>query len=143
MFYPPTLMKKPISLFVTLTVTFAAFFHPVASAAKTPKPGAPCTKLKATQIYKGKKYTCIKSGKKLVWNKGVVVKVTPTPSQTASATPEVTPSPTESTSATPAASPAQTPTPTPTPTPTKSATPTPSATKVGYTMDEVKITDCP
>ncbi len=138
MFYPPTLMKKPISLFVTLTFTFAAFFHPVASAAKTPKPGATCTKLKGTQIYKGKKYTCIKSGKKLVWNKGVVVKVTPTPSQTASATPDVTPSPTESTSATPAATPTQTPTPTPTPTPTRTPTPTPSATKVGYTMDEVK-----
>ena len=117
MFYPPTLMKKPISLFVTLTFTFAAFFHPVASAAKTPKTGAPCTKLKATQIYKGKKYTCIKSGKKLVWNKGVVVKVTPTPSQTASATPEA---------------------PTPSPTPTRTPTPTPSATKVGYTIDQVK-----
>jgi hypothetical protein len=55
------------------------------------------------------KYTCIKSGKKLVWNKGVkvvpVVKSTPTPTPS----PETTP----------------TPFPTPTPSPTPSPTPVP------------------
>ena len=37
------------------------------------KAGATCIKLKATQIVGTKKFTCVKSGKKLVWNKGVTV----------------------------------------------------------------------
>ena len=46
-------------------------------------PGAKCSKAGATSTYNGKKYTCIKSGKKLVWNKGVVIaKPTPTPTPT-------------------------------------------------------------
>jgi hypothetical protein len=40
----------------------------------TAKAGASCAKLKATSIVKGKKFTCVKSGKKLVWDKGVLVK---------------------------------------------------------------------
>jgi cytochrome b involved in lipid metabolism len=138
MFYPPALMKKPISILATLALSLATFFHPVASAAKVPTPGATCTKLKATQVYKGKKYTCIKSGKKLVWNKGVAVTVTPTPSSSTSVTPSATPMTTTS-PATPtrSASPIASPTASPTQT-TSSATPTPTPTKVGYTMDEVK-----
>jgi hypothetical protein len=59
-----------------------------------------------TSTSSGIKYTCVKSGKKLVWNKGVAVKkVTPTPLATPTATP------------------------TPTPTPSPTATPTPTATK--------------
>jgi hypothetical protein len=38
------------------------------------KAGAKCTKAGVTSTSAGKKYTCIKSGKSLVWNKGVVVK---------------------------------------------------------------------
>ncbi|TRZ86865.1 MAG: hypothetical protein D4R83_03785 [Streptomycetaceae bacterium] len=38
------------------------------------KPGAKCVKQGATTTSKSKKYTCIKNGKKLVWNKGVIVK---------------------------------------------------------------------
>jgi hypothetical protein len=45
-----------------------------AHAAPTPKSGAPCTKQGIKKDFKGKTYTCIKSGKKLVWNKGVVEK---------------------------------------------------------------------
>jgi hypothetical protein len=55
---------------------------PQASAA-TGKAGASCSKLKATSVVKGKKFTCIKSGKKLVWDKGVLIKPVkgkPTPS---------------------------------------------------------------
>ena len=36
--------------------------------------GSKCSKLNATTTTSGKKYTCIKSGGKLVWNKGVLVK---------------------------------------------------------------------
>jgi hypothetical protein len=38
------------------------------------KAGAKCTKAGATANVGGKKYTCIKSGKKLVWNKGTTIK---------------------------------------------------------------------
>ena len=42
------------------------------------KPGATCKKVGQTSTTAGIKYTCVKSGKKLVWNKGVA-KPTPTP----------------------------------------------------------------
>jgi hypothetical protein len=67
-------------------------------------PGSTCKVLNQKVVYQSKTYTCIKSGKKLVWNKGVAVKK-PTP----------TPTPTQS----------------PTPTPTQSPTPTPTPTIVG------------
>jgi hypothetical protein len=71
------------------------------------KAGAKCTKAGATSVSGGKKFTCIKSGTKLVWNKGVAIKQ-PSPV----ATPTPTPSPS------PMPEPTQTPTPTTTPTPT-------------------------
>ena len=46
---------------------------PVSAQAATAKAGAKCTKLKTTQIVGSKKFTCIKSGSKLVWDKGVAV----------------------------------------------------------------------
>jgi len=42
------------------------------------KSGAKCYKAKATTTVSGKKYTCIKSGSKLIWNKGVSIKVSTT-----------------------------------------------------------------
>ena len=51
--------------------------------AATPKAGGSCKKAGSTSIFAGKKYTCIKSGKKLVWNKGVLLsKPTPTTTST-------------------------------------------------------------
>ena len=47
--------------------------------AATPKAGTKCTKAGATATAGGKKFTCIKSGIKLVWNKGVVIKAAPKP----------------------------------------------------------------
>ena len=76
--------------------------------AATPKAGATCTKAGLTATASGKIFTCIKSGKKLVWDKGVTI---PKPAST-----PVAPTPTTS----------PTPTPSPTPSPTQSATPTPS-----------------
>ena len=46
---------------------------PVSAQAATAKAGAKCTKLKTTQIVGSKKFTCIKSGSKLVWDKGIAV----------------------------------------------------------------------
>lgn len=71
---------------------------PFATAAV--KPGAGCPKLRKTVIISGKKFTCIKSGKKLVWNKGVKtrphtprVTLVPRPSATPNPQPTVNPQP--------------------------------------------------
>jgi hypothetical protein len=89
-----------LSLIVALTLSIEA------SAAITP--GAKCSKAGVKQVYKGKTYTCVKSGKKMVWNKGLVV-LKPTPTITA------TPKPKSTLNSTPP------PMPTPTPTPSSSA----------------------
>jgi hypothetical protein len=67
-------MKK--SALVAIVVT--SLLVPVSAQAATAKAGASCPKAKATQIVGNKKFTCIKSGKKLVWNKGVAVPKTVT-----------------------------------------------------------------
>jgi hypothetical protein len=63
------------------------------------KAGAKCTKVGATSTVAGKKFTCIKSGNKLVWNKGVAVKAAPKPDlnpvlKPVEPTPTPTPTPT-------------------------------------------------
>lgn len=65
-----------IAIGVVLLLTLTT---PVNAAA--PKAGAKCTKKNLTATSSGKLFTCIQSGKKLVWNKGVAIpKPTPTPS---------------------------------------------------------------
>ncbi len=103
-------MRRRISSLAIAAIFLAILSAPSSFGAKAPVPGAKCPKLKATQVFKGKTYTCIKSKKKIVWNKGVAIR------------PVVTPSPT----------------PTVTPTPSVTPTPTPTPTKVGYTMDQVR-----
>ena len=105
-------MKKAIGVLVAI----ALFIAPINAIAAV-KAGTPCTKIGTTSTSAGKKYTCIKSGKKLVWNKGVVV-ITTKPK--ASPTPTVAQSPTP----TPSATPEQTISPTPTSTPIIEKTPT-------------------
>ena len=64
---------------VTLGITLLI---PTTASAANPNAGATCKTVSATSTYAGRKYTCVKSGKKLVWNKGVrVVKSTATVSQ--------------------------------------------------------------
>jgi len=63
--------KRTLSCVLVIALCIAPI--PQTSAA-TAKAGATCSKLKVTSIVKGKKFTCVKSGKKLVWDKGVVVK---------------------------------------------------------------------
>jgi hypothetical protein len=55
---------------VTLGITLLI---PTTASAANPNAGATCKTAGATSTYAGKKYTCVKSGKKLVWNKGVKV----------------------------------------------------------------------
>jgi hypothetical protein len=66
--------KGRLAIAIAVLLTVAA---PVQAA--TPKAGAKCTKAGTTATAAGKKFTCIKSGTKLVWNKGVVVKAAPKP----------------------------------------------------------------
>ena len=87
-----------------------------ATAAPNPKARASCSKAGLSKTFKGKKFTCVKSGKKLVWNKGEKTGFgsfepgssysAPTPS--ASPTPNVTPTQTAVPSATETASPTAT-----------------------------------
>ncbi|MEI7944263.1 MAG: hypothetical protein WCI25_05525, partial [Actinomycetes bacterium] len=62
-------------------IALAVAFIPVAAvSAQKITPGGSCKVLSQKVIYLGKTYACVKSGKKLVWNKGlVVVKPTPIP----------------------------------------------------------------
>lgn len=70
---------------ILIVVALTIFINPFGHAA-TPKSGSSCSKVGLTQTYAGKKFTCIKLGKKLVWDKGVSVisatKVIPTPIST-------------------------------------------------------------
>lgn len=77
-----TFMKKFLPI---LSIAIAISLLP-ASAATPPKAGSICSKQGITKTYQGKKYTCIKSGTKLVWNKGVVVEKT-IPTQTSKPSP--------------------------------------------------------
>jgi hypothetical protein len=99
MFSPPLRFRALIAIGFIVLVSLST---PVQAA--SPKAGAKCAKAGATATASGKKFTCVKSGNKLVWNKGVAVKAAPKPSPNPVFKPvEPTPSPTA------------TPTPTPTP----------------------------
>lgn len=72
-------------LLSSLVISFAA---PLATASS--KAGATCKTKGQASIVSGKKFTCVKSGKKLVWNKGILIKKT----STASPSPSMVPCPT-------------------------------------------------
>ena len=72
---------RPRVLTALLLVLLLSLAIPVQAA--TPKAGVKCTKAGATATAGGKKFTCIKSGTRLVWNKGVAIKAAaPKPSPT-------------------------------------------------------------
>ena len=51
----------------------ALFVGGQSTATAATKPGSKCSKLGSVAVESGKKFTCIKSGSKLVWNNGVKV----------------------------------------------------------------------
>ncbi len=59
--------KKLIAFLSILSLFLSTPLIPVNAAAKA---GAKCNKAGITEVVKGKSYTCVKSGKKLVWDKG-------------------------------------------------------------------------
>ena len=77
--------------------------------------GTKCSKVGITKTSGGLKHFCVKSGKNLIWNKGTVVKATPTPKKT----PMVSQSPT----------------------PTKSSSPTANSGLTKLTLEEVMKND--
>jgi M6 family metalloprotease-like protein len=105
-------MNKRMSPVIVLVLLFGLLATPLNAAGI--KPGTKCAKAGATAISGGKKFTCIKSNKRLVWNKGVATKSAARPN------PITTPAPT------PSAAPTATPTPVPTSTPTPAPVPTTS-----------------
>lgn len=88
-------MKKVIR--ALLLVSTLTLFSDQANAATQAKPGAKCTKVASTQIVSGKKFTCIKSGTKLIWNKGVAVATSSSPSATLAPATQAKPNPFDST----------------------------------------------
>lgn len=79
-------MRKRLA--VSLTVVLAlVLVEPIATAAV--KPGTKCAKQGQTSTSAGIKYTCTKSGTKLIWNKGVTTKAAPKPIVTPVQAPEV------------------------------------------------------
>ncbi len=61
-----------LRILIALVCTFTLATPALASS--IPKSGSACTTIGATSVHKGKKYTCVKSGKKKIWNKGVNVR---------------------------------------------------------------------
>ncbi len=72
------------SITKTLLISLAVTLVPSAAiSAQKITPGSSCKVLNQKVNYSNKTFTCIKSGKKLVWNKGVAIaKPTPTPTPT-------------------------------------------------------------
>lgn len=61
-------MKSKSIIALSVVLLFSSLSTPAFAAAKA---GAACSKAGATETVGSTKFTCIKSGKKLVWNKGV------------------------------------------------------------------------
>jgi hypothetical protein len=88
---------KSISGAIIAALVVSVLVLPNGSAAI--KAGTTCKKAGIKSIEKGRTFTCVKQGKKLVWNKGVVIKAapakvpapTPTPTPTPTFTPPVRP----------------------------------------------------
>jgi nitrite reductase/ring-hydroxylating ferredoxin subunit len=68
----------------------AVLANPLAAEA-TQVPTLKCTRVGQTIIWRKKKYTCVKSGKKLVWDKGVAI-AAPKPSASPTTQPSTAPS---------------------------------------------------
>ena len=81
--------KRLIAFLSVLSLSITIPLIPVNAAAKA---GGVCAKAGIKSIVFGKTFTCIKSGKKLVWGKGVTVGASnPTPSATVKPASDVAP----------------------------------------------------
>lgn len=89
-------MKRIALIFlVSSTLIFSG-----SAIAANPRAGATCSKVNKTQIFNDISYKCIKSGKKLVWDKGTPIAkpaTQPSPAASPLITPSATPTPTATT----------------------------------------------
>lgn len=85
--------------------------------------GTKCSKVGITKTTGGIKYFCVKSGKNMVWNKGTIVKATPTATKSTSVTPSKSPIASQS------------------PSPTKTPSPSAPSGLTKLTLEEVKKHD--
>jgi hypothetical protein len=121
-------MSKALKVIAASLVIAVAPCTAIAPAqASTPKPGAACSKVGQKVVISSKSYTCIKSGKKLVWSKATKILHSTNPM------PSPTPSPS------PSASPSPEPTQAPSPTPTSTTTTTTPATKYYVAKDQKTV----
>ena len=89
-------MRIKGSLATGVLIALATALTPVnAAAAENVIPSSACKVWNQKVVSQDKTYTCVKSGKKLIWNKGVVVK--PALTSTSADAPAVTPTNTPST----------------------------------------------
>ena len=65
-------MNKRVIAFLSILSFFLS--TPVIPANAAAKAGAKCAKAGITEVVKDKSYTCVKTGKKLAWNKGITSK---------------------------------------------------------------------
>ena len=88
--------KRFVAGAIVAALVVSALVMPSSSGAV--KAGTSCKKAGLQTTDSGRKFTCVKQGKKFVWNKGVVIKAAPaanpSPSAIPSASPSATPSPT-------------------------------------------------
>jgi hypothetical protein len=82
--------KRQITFVAVVALLLTLPLTPLQAAVKA---GATCSKAGLKSVASGKTFTCVKSGKKFVWDKGVAV-TKPTVVSTPSATPTPTPTPT-------------------------------------------------
>jgi hypothetical protein len=68
-------MRK--NLLALLVITSLLLSYQLSTSHAAAKAGAKCNKAGITEVVKGKSYTCVKTGNKLVWNKGVKTQRTP------------------------------------------------------------------
>ena len=87
---------KRIVFGVIAAVTLSVIVTAPSTAAL--KAGSTCKKAGLTTVDSGRKYTCVKQGKKFVWDKGVVVKAAPAkvPAPLPTPTPSAAPTPSQS-----------------------------------------------
>ena len=117
---------------IVVAALLSLLLIPISQTNAAVKAGGSCKKIGQISIAGGKQYTCVKKGKKLVWNAGkTIVQAAPKPSVSPIATP--TPEPTPSTPTKPIPSPTATPTPEPQPSKLVSA----NALAVQALFDEV------
>jgi hypothetical protein len=88
-------MKKKFAVLIAIVFLGSSLSLPAFAAVKA---GAKCKTLGAKSISSGKSFTCIKSGKKLVWNKGTAVKKTVSDSAAKSPVSQTATPPTKTTS---------------------------------------------